>query len=168
MRFRGLLGTAVAFVSGLYLPSSEQRHTKALGCVLYSQGFPGRQPASLGWLTEPEMTRHSLLCHLGGSRLGTPGCISVALQASSAWNQRRAAVSGFPRVVQTRVEATSRTLGYKTRQVRFLLPQRELNKRPESQPYSPAFPRCSGTEWECPHLDKTTSYFGSRCSFPLL
>ena len=73
LRFRGLLGTAVAFMSGLYLPSSEQRHTKALGCVLYSQGFPGRQPASLGWLTEPEIRDTAYFVTLEGQGLAHRG-----------------------------------------------------------------------------------------------
>lgn len=36
---------------------------------LDSQGFPGRQHASLGWLTEPEKTRHSLVRSLSPWRV---------------------------------------------------------------------------------------------------
>lgn len=150
-----------------------QRH---LGVFCIARAFLGGSlPA---WAGSPRLKRRDVvqwgLCHLGGSGLGTLGFISVALQASSVWNLRKA-VSGFQRVLQTRMEAAGRILGHKicgeslARDGGFSPGAEGVKDGGWSLSSCPAaFPRCPWTEGEHWHLANMTSFFGPRCSFPPL
>lgn len=109
---RRLPGLAMSFMSCSLWVLWAETH-KGTWVILYSQGFPGRQLASPGLLSEPEKARHTLVRSLSPWMAEVwHAWVSFPGAPSQPCPESKEGCLGVPKILQPRTEAAARALGH--------------------------------------------------------